>query len=272
MVLLCVLFLSHRKSSLFGELKKKKLNGKKQPETVKLTKRRLRPAASSHRESERRMAPPPRESAGPRSATTPSKKKRRRREGEGGEEADASVVAPERRERKRGKKKKAAPAPPDAANNAAPNEIAPRMKKPHTPAVQQQQQRRPAFDPADDCETPLEAYKHVAPLLAKLGQRLKKPKDQLRIWDPYYCDGAVSAHLASLGFTNVHNARGEDFYEVLASCDDARLPPHDVIVTNPPFSGDHISRLVQFLSSRGGAVKVESRRPVARKRLVTPPP
>lgn len=107
----------------------------------------------------------------------------------------------------------------------------------------------PSFDPADDCETPLVAYKHVAPLLAKLAQRLKKPKDQLLIWDPYYCDGAVATHLGSLGFPNVHN-RAEDFYAVIRS---GEMPPHDVIVTNPPFSGDHVKRLVRFLASASHA-------------------
>ena len=34
----------------------------------------------------------------------------------------------------------------------------------------------PESDPADDCETPLEAYRHVAPALAKLAQRLKIPQ------------------------------------------------------------------------------------------------
>jgi len=55
------------------------------------------------------------------------------------------------------------------------------------------------YDPADDCETPLVAYQHVAPLLAKLAQRLKKKPHELIIWDPYFCDGAVARHLTTLG-------------------------------------------------------------------------
>lgn len=206
---------------------------------------------------------PPSENLGFKSVPqNENKRSRVRREGEG-EEADASVAmeVARRSKKKRGGKKRtaavAAGAHPVDADAPSPSK---KKRKPLPPAEVRPQQhtqqherlRRPAFDPADDCETPLEAYKHVAPLLAKLAQRLKKPKDQLRIWDPYYCDGAVRAHLASLGFPNVHNARGEDFYELLASGDEGRLPPHDVLVTNPPFSGDHIARLVQFLSSSRG--------------------
>ena len=67
------------------------------------------------------------------------------------------------------------------------------------------------WDPADDCETSLEAYKDIAPLLTKLAQKLNKTKAELRIYDPYYCQGGPAKHLAKLGFTNVHNAN-EDFY------------------------------------------------------------
>lgn len=105
----------------------------------------------------------------------------------------------------------------------------------------------PESDPADDCETPLEAYRHVAPALAKLAQRLKIPKSELRVWDPYYCEGAVARHLASLGFPNVRNDP-VDFYRVVDG--DAEPPPHDVLVTNPPFSGDHARRLFAYLAAR----------------------
>jgi len=67
--------------------------------------------------------------------------------------------------------------------------------------------------------------------------------DELRIYDPYFCNGAVQRHLAALGFPRVHN-RNEDFYEVQAQ---GRVPPHDVVVTNPPYSGSHPQRLFGFL-------------------------
>jgi hypothetical protein len=35
-------------------------------------------------------------------------------------------------------------------------------------------------------------------------------QSELRIYDPYYCDGSVIRNLAELGFTNVYNKK-EDF-------------------------------------------------------------
>ena len=104
-------------------------------------------------------------------------------------------------------------------------------------------------DPADDCETPDVAYAHIAPLLRKLAQRLGKPPGALRIWDPYYCAGGVKARLGALGFGDVVNDPDADFYDVV---DGSRPPPpHDICVTNPPFSGNHARRLFEYLNSRG---------------------
>ena len=112
-------------------------------------------------------------------------------------------------------------------------------------------------DPADDCETPIEAYVHVAFVLSKIAQKKKIPKSALRIYDPYYCAGRAAKRLRALGFVSASN-EDVDFYAAL----DARgehevsegsppsLPEHDVLVTNPPFSGDHCARLVAFLASR----------------------
>lgn len=44
------------------------------------------------------------------------------------------------------------------------------------------------------------------------------------------------------GFPLVHNKR-EDFYAV---ADSGHLPEHHAVVTNPPFSGDHIHRALTF--------------------------
>lgn len=70
-------------------------------------------------------------------------------------------------------------------------------------------------------------------------------KDRCRIYDPYFCDGAVKCNLASLGFPLVHNVK-EDCYQVWSS---GSVPALDVLVTNPPYSDDHIPKLVDFLSS-----------------------
>lgn len=94
----------------------------------------------------------------------------------------------------------------------------------------------------DHCETDVSAYKHLVPFLLQLARSLhgratsKHPGQHLRIWDPYFCDGAVVRNLASLGFPNVHN-RNEDFYKTRIA-----PPSHHVLVTNPPYSENHIER------------------------------
>ena len=105
-----------------------------------------------------------------------------------------------------------------------------------------------AFDAAEDdhCETAPDAYAHIAELLRRLASALGYTDPaELRIYDPYFCNGAVTRHLGALGFPNVHNVN-EDFYAVVAS---GRVPTHDVVVTNPPYSGAHPSRLLDFLAN-----------------------
>ena len=97
-------------------------------------------------------------------------------------------------------------------------------------------------DPSDHCETPFAAYRDIEPFLYYISRHLKKDKASLVIYDPYYCEGSVVGHLGALGFTSVIN-RHEDFYRVI---EDGRVPEHDVLVSNPPFSGDHMERVVRF--------------------------
>jgi len=104
-----------------------------------------------------------------------------------------------------------------------------------------------AADEDDHCETAPEAYAHIAGILTLTARALGIEPQELRIYDPYFCNGAVVRHLAGLGFPIVLN-RNEDFYAVLES---GRLPPHDVIVTNPPYSGAHPERLLSFLAENG---------------------
>lgn len=104
-------------------------------------------------------------------------------------------------------------------------------------------------DDADHCETPLDAYADLSPFLAELANLMNKTKDELKIWDPYYCAGSVRKHFASLGFLSVRNVC-EDFYKVV---DSNHLPEYDVIVTNPPYSTaprDHVADLLKFLTSQ----------------------
>ena len=100
-------------------------------------------------------------------------------------------------------------------------------------------------EPDDHCESPPEAYEDLAATLDVVAAALGRDRSNLRIYDPYYCSGAVARHLRALGFEQVRNER-EDFYEVLRS---ERLPPHDVVVTNPPYSSDHVRRLLAFCAA-----------------------
>eukprot|EP00239_Pterosperma_sp_CCMP1384_P009833 CAMPEP_0197860816 /NCGR_PEP_ID=MMETSP1438-20131217/36443_1 /TAXON_ID=1461541 /ORGANISM="Pterosperma sp., Strain CCMP1384" /LENGTH=298 /DNA_ID=CAMNT_0043477801 /DNA_START=803 /DNA_END=1696 /DNA_ORIENTATION=- len=104
-------------------------------------------------------------------------------------------------------------------------------------------------DPADDCETPFEAYRHIAPFLEKLAIKLGKRKAELRIYDPYYCKGAMVRHLSKLGFTKVHNTNN-DFYLQIQN---GSTPEFDVLVTNPPYGADHIKKLIRFCNVSGKA-------------------
>jgi len=97
-------------------------------------------------------------------------------------------------------------------------------------------------DDADHCETPFAAYRDVEPFLFRVALALRKPKEKLRIYDPYFCEGSVAKHLARLGFTSVHN-ENEDFYAVI---EEGRVPEHDVLLTNPPYSGDHFRKILEF--------------------------
>lgn len=97
---------------------------------------------------------------------------------------------------------------------------------------------------SDHAETPAAAYEDLRPFLEAVG-------DAPTIYDPYYADGGVARRLGALGFANVIN-RNRDFYEDLRT---GNLPSHDALVTNPPYSADHVERLVAHVS--------ETRKPFA---------
>jgi hypothetical protein len=97
-------------------------------------------------------------------------------------------------------------------------------------------------DPNDHCETSKEAYEDISNLLEILAIEMNKSKETLRIYDPYYCEGRVIERLRSLGFQSVYN-KNEDFYAV---CKSNNCPEFDCIVTNPPYSADHMEILLKF--------------------------
>ena len=98
-------------------------------------------------------------------------------------------------------------------------------------------------DDDDHCESPQEAYRDIDHLLQHASVLLQRSKATLRIYDPYHCNGAIIERLNNLGYYNVYN-KNEDFY---ASIRDDKIPEYDVLVTNPPYSGDHIEKLLKFV-------------------------
>eukprot|EP00729_Bicosta_minor_P017602 gene17602-15861_t len=99
----------------------------------------------------------------------------------------------------------------------------------------------------DHAETPVEAYQHIAPFLQRIAHRLGKSPAELVIYDPFYCEGRTVALMASIGFATTLN-KNEDFYAARAA---GTCPEFDVLMTNPPFSGDHIERVHRFAVNTG---------------------
>jgi hypothetical protein len=98
----------------------------------------------------------------------------------------------------------------------------------------------------DHFETPSVAYGDLVPYLITVCASLGKEPGALVIYDPYYCQGAMKEHLAHWGFTTVINENRDFYADVAASA----CPAYDVLVTNPPFSGEHKQRLLDFLGAR----------------------
>ena len=95
---------------------------------------------------------------------------------------------------------------------------------------------------ADHFNTSSAALRDIAPLLHRLAQSLGTPSAELKIYDPFYCDGSVKARFAAIGFRGVIN-RNRDFYRDER---EGSLPPHQTVVTNPPYSADHKERALKF--------------------------
>merc|ERR1712150_110152 len=107
---------------------------------------------------------------------------------------------------------------------------------------------------------PIQAYKDIAMLLDKLcGSKQKK---KLSIYDPYYCNGAVIRNLEEIGYTNVYNQK-EDCYEVwsTSSSSSNEYPDFDIFLTNPPYSDEHIPKLMEHLTARKSKFGITKNRP-----------
>ena len=117
-----------------------------------------------------------------------------------------------------------------------------------------------AVDYNDHFETPLVAYEDLRPFLSLAAQCAGKaaPAD-LCLYDPYFCQGQMVALLKQAGFPKVIN-RNRDFYKDMAK---GQVPAHDVLVTNPPYSGEHKPRLLKYLLSRAATDGVAVAQPFA---------
>jgi hypothetical protein len=121
----------------------------------------------------------------------------------------------------------------------------------------------------DHFETPKIAYADILPVLeavAKQSRQLKKKKKRKRkgnesdgvhflnsesllkdlvVYDPYFCQGRVCKLLGELGCgaEQVINSN-RDFYADVAA---GTTPSHDLLLTNPPFSGEHKQKMLDYL-------------------------
>jgi hypothetical protein len=89
----------------------------------------------------------------------------------------------------------------DRASQQPPQSESPKRVRRHIPTLNF------SSDPDDHCETSLESYEQVKPLLLQLCKRLRKDAKSLRIYDPYFCTGQTKQLLASLGFEDMYNKR-----------------------------------------------------------------
>ena len=116
-------------------------------------------------------------------------------------------------------------------------------------------------NPDDHCESPMTAYADIRPVLDLFVRQQRGTAFQsnhanskggagagadICIYDPYYCNGRVADHLEGLGYPNVYNKK-EDCYAVWN--DPGRYPTYDLFLTNPPYSDDHIERLMAHVTS-----------------------
>lgn len=99
----------------------------------------------------------------------------------------------------------------------------------------------------DHFETPLRAYEDILAVLDSICASTGKTKEQLVIYDPYYCKGRMVSYLQGLGYAQVIN-ENRDFYKDVAR---KTVPEYDVMVTNPPYSGEHKLKLLEYLRSAG---------------------
>jgi hypothetical protein len=98
---------------------------------------------------------------------------------------------------------------------------------------------------ADDRETPFTALQDIDVFLESIAFICNKKRSNLGIYDPYYCHGSIKTDMEKLGYcgTFIHN----DPVDCYLAQKLKKVPDHDVVLTNPPFSGDHIKRALVYV-------------------------
>eukprot|EP00659_Diplonema_papillatum_P002328 gene2328-3608_t len=97
-------------------------------------------------------------------------------------------------------------------------------------------------DYGDHFETSRDAIQDIAPVMRVLEKAMQV---KLRVYDPYYCAGAVKEDWRRAGF----QCENENV-DCYAAWESHSEPTHNVIVTNPPFSGQHKEWCLEYCVSR----------------------
>ncbi|KAG1671460.1 hypothetical protein FOA52_003118 [Chlamydomonas sp. UWO 241] len=142
-------------------------------------------------------------------------------------------------------------------------------------------------DYMDHFETTDQALADLEPALYRLATHLGKTKAELRVYDPYYCKGAIRKHYEAIGIERLihegfpcrsdsdeeaaclaaqYYCKGairkhyaaigierlihekRDFYADISA---GTVPEYDLLITNPPYSSDHKERILQFCKDSG---------------------
>lgn len=106
----------------------------------------------------------------------------------------------------------------------------------------------------DHFETPLVAYIDIYNTIVEIAKILKKPLRDLVIYDPYYCKGSTSILINRVFQMILPNENitikvineNRDFYQDIKK---NKVPQYDILITNPPYSGDHKSKLLNYIAS-----------------------
>jgi hypothetical protein len=97
---------------------------------------------------------------------------------------------------------------------------------------------------ADDRETPSRALEDIIPILSALCDVQQCELTQLSIYDPYYCNGGIKIRLENLGLDS--NRIQNDPTDCYVAQKSGKVKPFDFLLSNPPYSGDHIRRCIHY--------------------------